>query len=107
MNNQEFIQSIESFYSKGVGLVRKKNADYATIENPFKNFESAEVVGVSPEKALLVRILDKLSRAGNILGKEVNVKDERIEDTLLDASNYIAILNAYLEAKAGRTCSDK
>lgn len=94
-----FIESIRNTFTKGIELVERKNADYAGADNPFKNFESALVVGIPVERAILVRVLDKLSRVSNLIGREAQVKDEKIEDTLLDAINYLAILKAYLEDK--------
>lgn len=97
MTRDDFVKSIEETYAKGVEIVRIKNQDYAGDNNPFKNFESAAVAGVGISRAIIVRILDKLSRISNIIDKDRAVKDETIEDTILDAINYLAILKAYLE----------
>lgn len=94
-----FIESIEKTYADGVAIVRKKNADYATESDPFRNFRSAGVVGVPVDRAILVRTLDKMSRISNLLDKPPAVADEAIEDTILDAINYLAILKAYREMK--------
>lgn len=99
MNRSEFFKSMENTYARGLEIVGRKNDDYAGEDNPFRNFMSAEIVGVSPDRAILVRVLDKLSRVSNLLGKQASVKDEAIEDTLIDAINYLAILKAYLEDK--------
>lgn len=98
MNKQEFIESIKNSYETGLEIIKVKNADYANSENPFKNFESADIVGVNVDRAILVRILDKLSRVSNLLEKPAEVKNEAIEDTILDAINYLAILKAHLES---------
>lgn len=98
-----FIESIRNTFTKGIELIERKNADYAGADNPFKNFESALVVGIPIDRAILVRVLDKLSRVSNLIGREAQVKDEKIEDTLLDAINYLAILKAYLEDKNEKT----
>lgn len=107
----KFIESIKNTFAKGVELIERKNHDYAGVDNPFKNFESASIVGIPVERAILVRVLDKLSRVSNLLGSQASVKDEAIEDTLLDAINYLAILKAYLDDQRGRndlpTMSDK
>lgn len=97
MLRTKFIENIKATYDKGIELIERKNHDYAGIDNPFKNFESALVVGIPVERAILVRVLDKLSRVSNLLGNEASVKDEAIEDTILDAINYLAILKAYLD----------
>ena len=91
------MESISEFYGRGIEIIDSKNNDYARESDPFKNFRSAEVAGVNVGRAILVRILDKMSRVSNLLDREASVKDETINDTLLDMANYIAILNAYLE----------
>lgn len=97
MTTQQFIENIQQTYAKGVTIIQKKNADYANSTNPFRNFESASIVGISVDRAILLRVLDKLSRAGNLLDKPPAVVDESLEDTLIDAINYLAILKAYRE----------
>lgn len=99
MDKTQFIKTIEDFYARGVALIKVKNADYATGHDPFQNFRSASVAGIEPARAILLRVLDKLARISNLLGKEAHVKDETIEDTLLDAANYLNILHAFLTDK--------
>jgi len=99
MTNKEFIQSIENTFKDGVEIIKIKNADYANSENPFKNFESAIVAGVDIRKAIIVRVLDKISRIVNLLEKKASVKDEKLEDTIIDCINYLAILKAKLEER--------
>ncbi len=94
MNQEQFLKLISEIYDEGLATIKLKNADYATDDDPFKNFRSAETIGVDVEKAILVRVLDKLSRIGNLLNKEPSVVEESVEDTLLDAINYLAILLA-------------
>ena len=79
--------------------MEKKNSDYATGDDAFKNFRMAQLVGVSPDRAILVRVADKIARIANLLDKEAQVKDEAITDTLLDVINYLGILKAMLEEK--------
>lgn len=100
MTTDEFITKLEKTYSDCIHIVRKKNQDYSTATNPFRNFEYAEYVNVCVEDAIMVRMSDKLARLANLMHKdEIAVKDERIEDTLLDLINYTAILKVYLEQK--------
>lgn len=94
-----FIQSIKNTFARGVELIERKNHDYAGVDDPFANFKYAEILGIPVEMAILVRVTDKIARIRNLLGKKSQVKDEAIEDTLLDAINYLAILKAYLEDK--------
>lgn len=100
---EDLVKSVESTYKQGIELIKTKNKDYAGNGDPFENFKSARVIGLTVEEALLVRILDKLSRMGNLIRREAQVKDEKITDTIVDACNYLAILKAYLEDSCGNT----
>ena len=93
------LKSLKETYAKVLEIAERKNADYAGNSDPFKNFKMCEQFGVSVEQGILVRVSDKMSRIGNLLGKEAQVKDESIFDTIEDAINYLAILKAYLENK--------
>lgn len=97
MTTSELIKNISSTFETGIGIIEKKNADYAGNQDCFKNFRFSAIVGVSPQRAILVRVADKLARVSNLLDKENQVKDETITDTILDMINYLAILKAMLE----------
>ena len=99
MNTQQFLTSIETTFRACLEIARAKNQDYAGLDDPFRNFRNALTVGVSVERGIMVRIMDKISRISNLLDKEAVVKDEKLEDTILDAVNYLSILLAYLESK--------
>jgi len=86
----------ETFY-RCLAISVAKNQDYASSDDPFKNFRRAEMAGVSVEQGILVRLTDKLCRIGNLLEHDAAVKDERIGDTIDDMVNYAAILRAWLE----------
>ena len=66
-----------------------KNQDYGGGD-PLGNFKtSADFVGIDPFTGILVRLSDKWSRITNIHKKGMNtVKDETIEDSLLDLACY-------------------
>jgi hypothetical protein len=66
-----------------------KNKDYGGGD-PLGNFKtSADSLGISPFKGILVRLSDKWSRISNIVKSgETHVKDETIEDTLKDLACY-------------------
>jgi|SRR3990167_1664835 len=96
MNRDEFVRSIEDTYSRCVEILKAKNSDYATQSNPWANFEFSQLAGIDVPHAILVRILDKLARISNLLDKEAAV-DEKIEDTIEDTINYLAILLSYLK----------
>lgn len=66
-----------------------KNQDYGAGD-PLGNFKaSADGLGISPFKGVLVRMSDKWSRIQSIVKRGTHmVKDETIEDTLLDLAVY-------------------
>lgn len=92
MTQPEFIEQLRQTFTDCLVIAEAKNKDYAGITDPFKNFNNSLTVGVSPERAILVRIMDKISRISTLLDAKENVSDEKIKDTMLDAINYLAIL---------------
>jgi len=99
MNREQFLKSIESTYTSGIELIKLKNQDYAGDSDPFRNFRSASVIGLTVEQGILIRMLDKLARIGNLLDRKEVVLDESLTDSLRDIANYAAILKAYREQK--------
>ena len=96
------LKDIEATFNECLEIARRKNNDYAgekTID-PYKNLKGSLFVGVSPDRAIMVRVMDKMSRISNLLSQENAVKDESIMDTINDTINYMAILKSYL--KSGR-----
>ena len=86
-------------YEEALLIAEKKNQDYSPGANPFRNFENTQQIGVSPERGILVRMIDKISRINTLLDRKEVVLDEKITDTITDLINYAAILKAYLENK--------
>lgn len=80
----------------------QKNADY-TGDNPdaFWNFMLGEHMGVgTTEQGFLFRMTDKMSRIIGIVRTGVTkVKDETIEDTLIDLANYCLLMAGYISDK--------
>lgn len=68
MSKAEYFQFAEKFFSDCIEISKKKNADYTgKNDNPFSNFESVEVLGISTEQGFLTRMMDKISRASSII----------------------------------------
>lgn len=69
-----------------------KSHDYAG-GTEFGNFNEAERVGVSGSLGAFIRLQDKYTRCCNLLnGTKARVKEETIEDTLIDLANYAIIV---------------
>ena len=101
MNQQDFMKAFEEAISIILDTVKRKNADYTGWEDAFKNFKLAENLWVTTtERAILVRLLDKVSRISSLLDVEKpQVENEKLEDTLLDLAAYAIILYVYIKNK--------
>lgn len=70
-----------------------KNHDYSP-KGAFGNFAESERVGVPDWKGAFIRLQDKYIRACNLIARDEQaaVKDEKLDDTLLDLANYAVIV---------------
>jgi hypothetical protein len=78
----------------------KKSNDYSKGSNTYRNFEGSIRIGISVQKGILLRLQDKFTRLENLLQSDTPKVAESIEDTILDAINYLAILKARREYEA-------
>lgn len=109
MKQDEYLRFHETTCESARLTSQKKNNDYTAPEarqnDPFAifaNFMQAERLNVcSVEAGFMVRISDKISRLANLTrkGHERQVEDERLEDTVQDAINYLILLLAYIKTK--------
>ena len=91
--NYNLIESTEKLFKEALETMKRKNADYAGDSSSMRNFElSADVVGIKMSKGILVRLMDKMTRIGNLMERDAQVEDESVFDTIQDAINYSAIL---------------
>ena len=84
-------------------LMTRKNHDYAGSEgdSPWMNFQRSEIMGLcKTEQAFMVRILDKISRMITFINNgELMVKEEGVEDSIIDIVNYMVLFSAFLKDK--------
>ncbi len=76
-------------------LHSRKNHDYAGEGNPLRNFYKSREQGIEPWRGVMIRLSDKWSRLESFCKQDtLAVKDESVEDTLMDNAVYslIAIL---------------
>ena len=99
MTQTDFINRLAELHTACVEISRAKNADYANPNDALQNFHVAEVFGIPAEKAILVRMSDKMSRISNLISRPAAVTDESVLDTLSDLANYALILRIVLEQK--------
>lgn len=101
MKRDDLLLMHETMCKEARDIMRKKNEDYAGESDPFANFRAFGSFGV------LVRLSDKLARLRNYENRgEFSVKEESIQDTVLDAINYCIIYLAMKYEEAGRKVSD-
>jgi len=98
----QYLKDFEALTAKMLKITKAKNADYTgDTSRPFKNFEMVETMGFSStEQGFCTRLTDKIMRvAGFVKNGTLQVKDERVEDTLLDMANYCLLFICYLKSK--------
>lgn len=88
---KEYLENFDSITKQMRELTGKKSNDYATDEDPFRNFRTFGALGI------LVRASDKFSRLRTALcdKRELKVSDETVEDTCLDLATYAVLLLCY------------
>lgn len=92
------IETVEALFSDAISLLKKKNHDYTPKDDPISNFRLADTLGItSTERAIMVRLMDKITRIAVGLNKEYMVKDEKMKDNIIDAINYLGILYYAIE----------
>lgn len=72
-------------------LYERKNKDYGNSFDKTLN-EFGIVAG-------LIRLNDKMNRIKSIYNKDVSVKDESLEDTLIDLANYAVMTLMWINNK--------
>ena len=77
-------------------VMAKKSHDYAAKDDALFNVRQCEAFGLcSAEAGVLVRMSDKLSRLSRFEKQgALAVKDESVEDTVVDIVNYSVLLLA-------------
>jgi len=115
MTSREFLEFHKQCCNRMHSICQAKNADYTGDSgDPFFNFSRVEELGVaSTEQGFLTRMLDKFCRISSFVQKgELKVKDESVEDTLLDLANYCILLAGFIRSRksaseeAGQTDAD-
>ena len=87
-------------------ITKVKNHDYSgNGSDPFRNFRQiGNLIGTDKMDVVsigfLTRMSDKISRIGSFISEgKLLVKDESVEDALMDLSNYCILFAGYLAEK--------
>src|SRR5690606_32638807 len=99
MTQPELHEKMRQTFEECLEISKAKNHDYTQGgENALKNFELVEYLGITDTTTgIAVRLADKFSRLATLLTREAKVTDEKIDGTIKDAINYLALLRASLE----------
>lgn len=99
-NKETFKDSLNILLDEIAEKLVQKNADYSG-ENTWKNLEtSAEVLNLSVEVALLVRLIDKVGRITTLSDPtNPNPNYESLDDSIQDLLGYAILLALYRKEK--------
>lgn len=83
--------------SKCISIMDAKKNDYAENSNRYSNFEeSAKIAGIKPEQAIITLMGVKVARLRQLTVNNKEIKNESINDSILDLINYSLILGGYV-----------
>lgn len=101
MTLKEYLTVQDSIFARAHDISKRKGHDYSGKADTLANLKRTAALGItSAERGVLVRMGDKLSRLVTLIdGEPGQVKDESIQDTILDMVNYSCLLSALLQEK--------
>jgi hypothetical protein len=102
--DKSLVENARQTFNECLIILSNKNHDYSKGDDEFRNFKLISKIrkNITPADGIIVRITDKIARIGNLLDLKtevIRVKDEKLEDTIKDAINYLVILKAWLDSK--------
>lgn len=93
MTREDLYKMHEETCKEALEIMKAKNQDYSTGDDPFLNFRSATFFGVHPEIGLMMRCLDKFQRIRAFCENgTLAVAGEPVEDAIQDVINYMILL---------------
>ncbi len=99
---QGTFRTFENILASMLDIHRRKAHDYTSEQSPLGNFMESRRVGVEASKACFIRLQDKYTRACNLIGgAQAQVKEETVEDTLVDMANYCILTILCLQEERG------
>jgi hypothetical protein len=92
----DFNDFVDSILGQCKTVMSAKKNDYAENNNRYSNFEeSSKIAGISPEQSIIVLMGVKLARLRQLTVNNKEVKNESMDDSILDLINYALILGGY------------
>ena len=99
MTRDDLIKHFDATVARMRETLVAKNADYSgATDDALANFNRVELLGIAAtETGFLTRMLDKMMRIATFVGRgTLAVKDEAVDDTVLDLANYAILLHAQI-----------
>jgi transcriptional antiterminator Rof (Rho-off) len=103
MKIQTFLRLHTDACAHARDLTHQKGHDYSGEADTLRNVKTAEMLGIcTAEQGVVIRLGDKLNRLAQLTKPDAiaRVKDESVNDTLLDMINYSVLLLALRAEKA-------
>ena len=101
---EQALEAQKNLFDRALAIVKVKRVDYSGEDDPFGNFRESEFWDTPAWKGAAIRFMDKLSRFKRLTKNagQGKVADETIEDTVVDALNYLVIFYLlWLEGQDG------
>jgi len=81
-------------------ILKAKNADYCHGDDPYKNFRSSQILGISPIHGILMRVMDKIERINTFATKgSLEVQNESFVDSCEDIINYMVLIKGFVASE--------
>ncbi len=95
LNHNQAVRAYLGVLKIGLDILAKKRKNYSGDTDPFGNFRNATSIGVLPERGVLVRMSDKISRVGQMADRVEPFDgdpEHPLVDGLRDIPNYVGIV---------------
>lgn len=97
MKIEKFLELTKQLDEDGRALYASKNRDYASDEHCFANFDfGGHLIGADRYQILAVYLWKHLASIFRFI-RDRRVDSEPIRGRIIDARNYLAVLNAFVE----------
>ena len=89
MNREKMNKHFDIWIGRMKDIMIVKNKDYGMSNDPLANLRAVEMVGITIDHGIVIRMMDKMSRLCSFYEKgHFAVEDETMDDTLIDLCNY-------------------
>lgn len=102
---KEYFEDLTKKCGAVLKTLQAKGSDYVdrTSDNPFENYElAADVTGIATEQVMISRVVEKLTRAANLIKldqeNQTPAVNESLEDTLKDSVGILLMCWEYVDS---------